>query len=50
MSTPTRTYLVIMDDSGGAMYVCSDTDHCERTAAANTHIGNAERHDTEMNA
>ncbi|WP_426184439.1 alpha-D-ribose 1-methylphosphonate 5-phosphate C-P-lyase PhnJ [Microbacterium sp. TWP3-1-2b2] len=41
---------VIMDDSGGAMYVCSDTDHCERTAAANTHIENAERNDTEMNA
>ncbi len=22
---------VIMDDTGGAMYVCSDTDHCERS-------------------
>lgn len=27
---------VIIDDQGGAMFVCSDTDHCERTAAANT--------------
>ena len=26
---------VIIDDAGGAMFVCSDTDHCERTAAAN---------------
>ncbi|MEJ1230902.1 MAG: alpha-D-ribose 1-methylphosphonate 5-phosphate C-P-lyase PhnJ [Galbitalea sp.] len=25
---------VIIDDRGGAMFVCSDTDHCERTAAA----------------
>jgi alpha-D-ribose 1-methylphosphonate 5-phosphate C-P lyase len=25
---------VIIDDEGGAMYVCSDTDHCERAAAA----------------
>lgn len=25
---------VIMDDRGTVMYVCSDTDHCERTAAA----------------
>jgi alpha-D-ribose 1-methylphosphonate 5-phosphate C-P lyase len=25
---------VIMDDAGGAMFVCSDTDHCERTAVA----------------
>jgi alpha-D-ribose 1-methylphosphonate 5-phosphate C-P lyase len=25
---------VVMDDRGGVMYVCSDTDHCERTAAA----------------
>ncbi len=24
---------VIMDDRGTVMYVCSDTDHCERTAA-----------------
>ncbi|WP_375002100.1 alpha-D-ribose 1-methylphosphonate 5-phosphate C-P-lyase PhnJ [Aeromicrobium sp. CTD01-1L150] len=24
---------VVMDDQGGVMYVCSDTDHCERTAA-----------------
>ncbi len=24
---------VVMDDRGGVMYVCSDTDHCERTAA-----------------
>jgi alpha-D-ribose 1-methylphosphonate 5-phosphate C-P lyase len=29
---------VIIDDKGGAMFVCSDTDHCERAvaAAANT--------------
>ncbi|HEY0247680.1 MAG TPA: alpha-D-ribose 1-methylphosphonate 5-phosphate C-P-lyase PhnJ [Gryllotalpicola sp.] len=26
---------VIIDDAGGAMFVCSDTDHCERTVAAN---------------
>ncbi|MBY0687753.1 alpha-D-ribose 1-methylphosphonate 5-phosphate C-P-lyase PhnJ [Microbacterium marinilacus] len=25
---------VVMDDAGGAMYVCSDTDHCERTVAS----------------
>jgi alpha-D-ribose 1-methylphosphonate 5-phosphate C-P lyase len=25
---------VITDDAGGSMFVCSDTDHCERTAAA----------------
>lgn len=25
---------VIIDDQGGAMFVCSDTDHCERTATA----------------
>ncbi|NLT29305.1 MAG: alpha-D-ribose 1-methylphosphonate 5-phosphate C-P-lyase PhnJ, partial [Propionibacterium sp.] len=25
---------VVLDDKGGVMYVCSDTDHCERTAAA----------------
>lgn len=32
----TGVYLdeVITDDRGGAMFVCSDTDHCERTAAA----------------
>jgi alpha-D-ribose 1-methylphosphonate 5-phosphate C-P lyase len=31
----TGVYLdeVITDDQGGAMFVCSDTDHCERTAA-----------------
>lgn len=27
---------VVTDDRGGKMYVCSDTDHCERTAAAAT--------------
>lgn len=27
---------VITDDSGGSMFVCSDTDHCERTAEALT--------------
>lgn len=26
---------VIIDDAGGAIFVCSDTDHCERTAEAN---------------
>lgn len=26
---------VVMDDSGGVMYVCSDTDHCERTSSRN---------------
>jgi alpha-D-ribose 1-methylphosphonate 5-phosphate C-P lyase len=25
---------VITDDAGGAMFVCSDTDHCERTVTA----------------
>jgi alpha-D-ribose 1-methylphosphonate 5-phosphate C-P lyase len=25
---------VIIDDTGGAMFVCSDTDHCERAVAA----------------
>lgn len=25
---------VIIDDDGGAMFVCSDTDHCERTVVA----------------
>ena len=25
---------IIIDDQGGAMFVCSDTDHCERTAKA----------------
>ncbi len=36
---------VIIDDRGGAMFVCSDTDHCERTATA------AERnHMSEMSA
>ncbi len=31
----TNVYLdeVIIDDQGGAMYVCSDTDHCERSRA-----------------
>jgi alpha-D-ribose 1-methylphosphonate 5-phosphate C-P lyase len=35
----TGVYLdqIITDDAGGAMYACSDSDHCERTAAhANT--------------
>lgn len=27
---------VVTDDRGGKMYVCSDTDHCERTAATQT--------------
>ncbi|NUP73379.1 MAG: alpha-D-ribose 1-methylphosphonate 5-phosphate C-P-lyase PhnJ [Sinomonas sp.] len=32
----TGVYLdeIITDDAGGVMYACSDTDHCERTAAA----------------
>lgn len=32
----TGVYLdeVIIDDQGGALFVCSDTDHCERTATA----------------
>jgi alpha-D-ribose 1-methylphosphonate 5-phosphate C-P lyase len=35
----TGVYLdeVITDDQGGAMFVCSDTDHCERTAAEGAH-------------
>jgi alpha-D-ribose 1-methylphosphonate 5-phosphate C-P lyase len=27
---------VITDDAGGAMFVCSDTDHCERAVALAT--------------
>lgn len=32
----TGVYLdeIVMDDAGGTMYVCSDTDHCERATAA----------------
>lgn len=32
----TGVYLdeVVIDDEGGAMFVCSDTDHCEKTAAS----------------
>lgn len=29
---------VVMDDRGTVMYVCSDTDHCERTAAGETAV------------
>jgi alpha-D-ribose 1-methylphosphonate 5-phosphate C-P lyase len=34
----TGVYLdeVITDDQGASMFVCSDTDHCERTVATNT--------------
>ncbi len=36
---------IVVDDKGGRMFVCSDTDHCERTATA------AERnHMSEMSA
>ena len=33
---------VIIDDRGGAIFVCSDTDHCERTATANGRIQTTE--------
>lgn len=33
---------VIIDDQGGAMFVCSDTDHCERTSEAREHDQTAE--------
>ena len=35
------TYLdeVIMDDQGGRMFVCSDTDYCTRTRRENGHVG-----------
>ncbi len=36
----TNVYLdeVILDDQGGSMFVCSDTDHCE-TRRAEGHVG-----------
>jgi alpha-D-ribose 1-methylphosphonate 5-phosphate C-P lyase len=35
----TEVYLdeVLIDDHGGVMFVCSDTDHCERTLTAREH-------------
>ena len=43
----TEVYLdeVLIDDQGGVMFVCSDTDHCERTLTALDHD-----HITEVNA
>ena len=34
---------VITDDKGGSMFVCSDTDHCERAAAASTRLWRRQR-------
>jgi alpha-D-ribose 1-methylphosphonate 5-phosphate C-P lyase len=37
---------VLIDDRGGVMFVCSDTDHCERTLSAREHDDQS----TEVNA
>ncbi len=41
---------VLIDDQGGVMFVCSDTDHCERTLSTHEHSSSPHDQSTEVNA